>query len=296
MFDVFTQLSLFPDPKASCSGIPELSQTRCSGFSEGQTNSRSLVPTNLIIWPESPAPFEDADMDFRDAISRLARAANAPVIVGNIAIEGEPGTKRGYNQYNSADFFNPEGRVMARYDKMHLVPFGEYTPYKKLFFFAGSLLQDVGLFDSGRRRIVFSNQGHKYGTFICYESIFGDEIREFVRQGAEVLINISDDGWYGDTSAPWEHLNMVRMRAIENHRWVLRSTDTGVTAAIDPYGRVVQSAPRHLRTSLRVGFDYEQGLTFYSRHGDWFAWLCCLFAGVTLAGSVYRQTRPVGVV
>lgn len=291
MLNLFTQLSLFPNPEASCFGIPELSQTRCRGFSAGPTNSHNPASTNLIVWPESPAPFEDADVEFRDAISRVARAAAAPVIVGNIAVEGDPTARRGYNQYNSADFFNPEGRVVARYDKMHLVPFGEYTPYKQFFFFAGSLLQDVGVFDPGRRRVVFSNQGHTYGTFICYESIFGNEVREFVKQGAEVLINISDDGWYGDTSAPWEHLNMVRMRAIENHRWVLRSTDTGVTAAIDPYGRVVQAAPRHVRTSLRVGFDYEHDLTFYSKHGDWFAWLCCVSAAGILAAGMYGRRR-----
>jgi apolipoprotein N-acyltransferase len=94
--------------------------------------------------------------------------------------------------------------------------------------------------------------------------------------GANVLVNISDDGWYGDTSAAWEHLNMVRMRAIENHRWVLRATNTGVTASIDPNGRVVMSAPRHIRTSLRVGFNSEHDVTFYSAHGDLFAYLCAL--------------------
>ena len=81
---------------------------------------------------------------------------------------------------------------------------------------------------------VFSTGGHTYGVFVCYESIFGNEVRQFAKNGAEVLVNISDDGWYGDTGAPWQHLNMARMRAIENHRWVLRSTNTGVTTAIDP--------------------------------------------------------------
>ncbi len=99
---------------------------------------------------------------------------------------------------------------------------------------------------------------------------------EFADLGADVLVNISDDGWYGDTSAAWEHLNMVRMRAIENHSWVLRATNTGVTAAIDPYGRVVMAAPRHVRTSLRVGFNYENDVTFYARYGDLFAYFCGL--------------------
>jgi apolipoprotein N-acyltransferase len=157
---------------------------------------------------------------------------------------------------------------------MHLVPFGEYVPYKELFFFAGKLLEDVGEFDPGKNRRVFATGGHGYGTFICYESIFGDEVRHLAGMGADVLVNISDDGWYGDTSAAWEHLNMVRMRAIENHRWVLRATNTGVTAAIDPEGRVTMAAKRHVRTSIRVGFNYENDVTFYAKHGDWFAYLC----------------------
>jgi apolipoprotein N-acyltransferase len=169
---------------------------------------------------------------------------------------------------------------------MHLVPFGEYTPYKKLFFFAGDLLQDVGLFEPGKQRRVFTTGGHAYGTFICYESVFGDEIRQYADMGADVLVNVSDDGWYGDSSAAWEHLNMVRMRAIENHRWVLRATNTGITASIDPQGRVFMAAPRHVRTSIRAGFDYEHDVTFYAAHGDLFAYLCALITAAAVAASL----------
>ena len=222
-------------------------------------------------------------------MSNLARAANAPVISGATAIDRDPNAPHGNDQYNSAEFIAPDGSFVGRYDKMHLVPFGEYTPYKKLFFFAGSLLQDVGLFDPGKRRTVFTTGGHSYGTFICYESVFADEMREYAGLGADVLVNISNDGWYGDTSAAWQHLNMVRMRAIENHRWVLRATNTGVTASIDPYGRVVISAPRHQRTSIRVGFDYEHDVTFYSKHGDLFAYLCALVTAAGLGCSLLRR-------
>jgi apolipoprotein N-acyltransferase len=191
----------------------------------------------------------------------------------------------GYQLFNSADFIQPDGQFAGRYDKMHLVPFGEYVPYKKLFFFAGDLLAEAGDLQFGSRRTIFQTGGHTYGAFICYESIFADEIRQFSDMGADVLVNISDDGWYGDTSAAWEHLNMVRMRAIENHRWVLRATNTGVTASIDPYGRVVVSAPRHRRTSLRVGFDFEKDITFYAKYGDLFAYLCALVTGAALGLS-----------
>jgi len=113
-------------------------------------------------------------------------------------------------------------------------------------------------------------------VFVCYESIFGDEVRQFVKNGAGVLVNISDDGWYGDTGAPWQHLNMTRMRAIENHRWLLLDTNTGVTTAIDPEGRTTVEAPRHVRGAYAMGFAFTSGTTFYTRQGDWFAWICVM--------------------
>ena len=225
-------------------------------------------------------------------MSALAQAAHAPIIVGNTGFEPDPSSKSGYTPYNRASFVTPDGTFAGHYDKMHLVPFGEYVPYKEFFFFAKNLLNEVGMFEPGKERTVFTTGGHTYGIFICYESIFGDEIRHLTQQGADVLINISNDGWYGNTSAAWQHLNMVRMRAIENHRWVLRATNTGVTAAINPYGRVTAAAPRHQRTSIRVHFAYEHDLTFYASHGDLFAYAC---AFITILGLAFSLGRRVAV-
>jgi apolipoprotein N-acyltransferase len=282
LLESFSYLSRHPGDRMYL-GIPELSRTPSITF----VVKGEIKKTDLIVWPESPAPFQEDEPVFRQAMSALAREANAPVIVGNVAMKQSDGNRRGYVLYNSASFISPNGEFAGRYDKIHLVPFGEYVPFREMFFFAQSLLHEVGTFTPGARRPLFATNGHRYGTFICYESIFGDEVREFVRDGADVLINISNDGWYGDTSAPWQHLNMARMRAIETHRWVLRSTNTGVTASIDPYGRVVEAAPRHIRTSIRVGFGYEQELTFYTRHGDLFAYLCALIT----AGALVRGFR-----
>jgi apolipoprotein N-acyltransferase len=237
--------------------------------------------SQIIVWPEAPTDFIDSDPILRQAISSLAMQASAPVIVNDITVASS--SEGGHaNLYNSASFYLPDGRYVGRYDKMHLVPFGEYTPYKPLFFFVGHLLDDL-VFIPGNQRTLFNVGGKSYGVFICYESIFGDDMRLFARNGAQVLINISDDGWYGDTSAPWEHLDMVRMRAIENRRWVVRSTNTGITAAIDPSGRVTEMIPRHLRTSVQVAFGYRDEITFYSHHGDWFAWLCAIVTSLLLA-------------
>jgi apolipoprotein N-acyltransferase len=305
LLDSFSYLSRHPAP-TFLAGIPELPGTpevillHTADAPAGTDQTQTWTPhSDLIVWPESPAPFQERDPQFRAGVSALARTAGASVIVGNIGVDRTTENERGYFLYNSADFVTPDGRFAGRYDKMHLVPFGEYVPFKQLFFFAKNLLDEVGTFDPGRNRAVFRAGGHTLGVFICYESVFADEIRQYEQKGAEVLVNISNDGWYGDTSAAWQHLNMVRMRAIENHRWVLRSTNTGVTAAIDPRGHVTMAAPRHRRTSLHVSFGYEHDVTFYAAHGDLFAYLCALITmsalGYSLYGPLRRQPPAVAV-
>ena len=171
------------------------------------------------------------------------------------------------------------------------MPFGEFVPYREVFFFAHKLTQQLVDLQRGWDRKVFRADGHTFGIFICYESVFADEVRRFALNGAQVLINISDDGWYGDTSAPWQHLNMARMRAIENHRWILRDANNGVTTSIDPHGRVTLSAPRHVLTSLVARYGYESDLTFYTRHGDLFAYGCGIIVLGVVAFAVTHQ-RP----
>lgn len=244
---------------------------------------------DLIAWPEAPTNFISADPGFRSSAGDVARRAGAPLISDSVSAGAAPGAQE--KEYVSASFFDATGAYVGRYDKMHLVPFGEYVPYKQVFFFAGHLLDGLD-FSPGAKRELFHSNGHRFGTFICYESIFGDEVRQFAADGAQVLVNLSDDGWYGDTSAPWEHLDMARMRAIESRRWLLRATNTGVTTAIDPYGRETEQLPRHQRAALAVAFGFRNDVTFYTRHGDWFAWLC---VAVTLGalGYGFAQRRQV---
>jgi apolipoprotein N-acyltransferase len=124
--------------------------------------------------------------------------------------------------------------------------------------------------------------GIPLGIFICYESVFPDEVRQFANNGAQVFVNISNDGWYGDSGAYAQHLNQTRMRAIENDRWILSATDTGVTASIDPYGRTVARIPREERGTLVAPYALTSVTTFYTRHGDWFAWLCAIISSGAL--------------
>ncbi|HEX4583170.1 MAG TPA: apolipoprotein N-acyltransferase [Acidobacteriaceae bacterium] len=237
----------------------------------------------LIVWPEAESALTEGDPRFRALMGRMTAATGAAAIVGNLATDVRPSH---VDYYNAASVFAADGSLLGRYAKIHLVPWGEYVPFARVFSFAHQLTRNAGRMTHGWRRMVFRLNGHHYGIFICYESIFGDEIRQFALNGAEVLVNISDDGWYGDTSAPWQHLNMARMRAVENRRWLLRDTDTGVTAAIDPYGRMTQSAPRHEFTSLAVRYGFNDDLTFYTRFGDVFALACGILSLATLARSV----------
>jgi apolipoprotein N-acyltransferase len=245
---------------------------------------------DLVVWPESPAPFLETDPRFQSAMRAVASSAQAPLIVGGEGV-GFSEADNAMMGYNSALVVGADGARVGRYDKIHLVPFGEYVPFRHLLTFARSLTGNVGEMGRGTEREVFRLNGHRYGVFICYESVFADEVRQFARLGAEVLVNVSDDGWYGDTSAPWQHLNMARMRAIENRRWILRDTNNGVTAVIDPYGRVRQSIPRHQADALPAQFGFREGVTFYTAHGDVFAYLCAMLAMCSVGWSARKLLR-----
>jgi apolipoprotein N-acyltransferase len=250
---------------------------------------------DLIVWPESPAPFIEENARFQQMLVALARQEQTPLVVGSIGTNFSA-EEQSWREYNSALVVASDGARVGRYDKIHLVPFGEFVPFQRLLFFAHKLTGKVSRFTPGEEHKVFRLNGHRYGVFICYEAVFADEVREFSEMGAEVLVNISDDGWYGDTSAPWQHLNMARMRAIENRRWILRDTNNGVTAAIDPYGRVRQSIPRHAVDALPAQFGFRSDVTFYSAHGDLFAWLCVLLSLVLVFWSARQCLRqPVGI-
>jgi apolipoprotein N-acyltransferase len=251
-------------------------------------NEKPNTP-GLIIWPESPAPFWVTDLHLRSTLANVARATDSYIVAGSIGIEHTGDPSRRPEIYNSAAVIAPTGAWTARYDKIHLVPFGEYVPFAKLFSFAGGLTRQIGTFARGRSRAPLDVGNAKAGLFICYESIFPNEVRQFANNGAEVFVNISNDGWYGEGGAPRQHLNMARMRAVENNRWLLRDTNSGITAVIDPYGRIVAEAPRNQRVALQGAFALEESTTFYTRHGDWFPVVCAI---ITLLGLLLRYFRP----
>jgi apolipoprotein N-acyltransferase len=228
-------------------------------------------PPSLIIWPEVPAPlYYDQDARLRDYVNGLARATRTYVIAGVVGhtAEGAP--------LNSALLISPDGIAVNRYDKVNLVPFGEFVPWP--FGFAKHISTEVGDFAAGKGVVVFRAGEHRLGTFICYESVFPNFVRKFVTGGAELLVNISNDGWFGKSAAREQHLTIVRMRAAENRRWILRATNDGITATIDPAGRLRGTLPLYEEATSSTGFDYVREQTVYTRFGNWFAWVCACLA------------------
>jgi apolipoprotein N-acyltransferase len=233
----------------------------------------------FILWPELPAPvyyFEDTAL--RDRMHNLARFVHAPLIVGTVGQKGEG------KILNSAIQISPDGQLKGRYDKIFLVPFGEYIPFP-FKGIVGKITKEIGDFEPGERVSTFDLGSQRLGAFICYESAIPHLVRQFPSLGASVLVNLTNDGYFGDTAARDQHLSLVRMRAAENRRWILRSTNDGITASIDPAGRVWQMLKPHEELSGRLQFSYIVDLTTYSRYGDVFAWFCLAVAVVFLVLS-----------
>jgi apolipoprotein N-acyltransferase len=255
----------------------------------------SAGETNLMVWPESPGPFYYfSDPVFRDKVTALAQQAHAWFIFGTVAETptGQP--------LNSAVMLAPDGHPVDRYDKIFLVPFGEFIP--PLFGWVNRISQEAGDFSPGQRIVVFPAGDDRVGTFICYESAFPHLVRRFVKQGATVLVNISNDGYFGHSIARQQHLLLVRMRAAENGRWILRATNDGITAVVDPAGRVTGGLPMYEESTGRFKYSAEADISPYTKFGDWFAWSCLVAALILLAVSQWptyltdapelRKARP----
>jgi len=242
--------------------------------------SQTTQPPEIIVWPEVPAPFYYfEDERFRAQIDNLARLTRAYLLIGIVA--HAPGGA----PLNSAELISPQGTPVSRYDKVNLVPFGEFVPWP-FGYLATHISTETGDFAAGQKVVVSPvSGGHQIGTFICYESVFPNFVRKFAAGGAQVLFNISNDGWFGKTAARFQHLEIVRMRAAENRRWILRSTNDGITATIDSAGRLRGTLPLFTEATSYTGFDYIASQTLYTRWGDWFPLLCAVVAIGTLVAA-----------
>lgn len=252
---------------------------RMMAMSQDATASGAQV----VIWPESTVPLSYASTAFyRGAIEALSAENHVDVILGSVA-EDEQSEGRLWN----AAFLVSGGRTIGHYDKIRLVPFGEYVPLRKMLFFAKKLVRAVGEFEFGTRDTPLDGR-FRYGPAICYEIVFPQIARQQVLHGADVLVTITNDAWYDGTSAPRQHLNQARLRAVETDRYLLRAGTTGISAFVDPAGRIVEELAMNRQGIVYANFESRKSTTPYVRFGDWFAWLACV---VTLIAMTQRISK-----
>jgi apolipoprotein N-acyltransferase len=246
----------------------------------------------LVVWPESAVPFLwDRDVSLAARLRDAVRAHGIYLFFGGDDLEtGRDGERR---IYVGAKLLSPDGRLVARYRKMHLVPFGEYVPLQPVFTlggrFAAKLVQEVSDFSPGTEPATGEVDGHRIGGYVCYEAIFPALVRLFPAEGAELLVNITNDAWYGTTSAPYQHLAMAAFRAVENRRYMVRAANTGITAVVDPWGRVLDETRLFDRSVLVREVPFVAETSFYGRHGDVFARACAAVALALVAATLRRR-------
>jgi apolipoprotein N-acyltransferase len=245
----------------------------------------------LVVWPESSTPFYfEEDRPGAETVRSLARTAAVSILFGSDQIEwrAEGAQRVPDKYYNSAFLVRPDGTTAGSYRKMHLVPFGEYVPLKELLFFAGPLVEAVGPFSAGTEPSLLPVNGHPVSVAICYEVVYPNLIRQFVAGGSELLSTITNDAWFGRTSAPYQHFEQASMRAIEEGRYLVRSANTGISGIVDPYGRVLERTDIFQQTVLVGTARMLKVSTFYARHGDVLAYASAAMTALVLIASRRR--------
>ena len=252
----------------------------------GMTEAAVRGGAGVVIWPESTVPLSfSREQVYKETIETISAQTGADVILGSIAEDPE----RPQNLWNAA-FLVSGGKTIGHYDKIRLVPFGEYVPLRKMLFFAEKLVHAVGEFQFGTNDRPLAGK-FLYGPAICYEVVYPQITRTQVRNGANVLVTITNDAWYDGTSAPRQHLNQARLRAIEADRYLLRAGTTGISALVDPSGRILKELPMGKEGTIFAEFQPIATRTPYVRFGDWFAWMAIGIVVVTLFAS-RRGNRP----
>jgi apolipoprotein N-acyltransferase len=246
-----------------------------------------IAGSELIVWPESAAPFFLQDeMVYAARIATLAKETKSCLVVGSPAYEKRGGEVK---YLNSAFLLSAAGEVKGRSDKIHLVPFGEYVPLGKYFPFINKLVAGIGDFSPGAEVVSMDTGRGRIGILVCYEGIFPELARAYVKGGSGILVNITNDAWYKRSSAPYQHLAMTVFRAVENRVPLVRAANTGISAVIDTRGRI-RGETKIFEEAVLTGEVRPGGGSFYTRFGDIFAWTCCV-AGSVLVLLSFRKRR-----
>ena len=255
-----------------------------------KTEQAIAAGAQVVVWPEASIPFAfEEDPAGAEAVRSIARRAGVPILVGSNQIERGVETK----YYNAAFLIGADGRTAGVYRKTHLVPFGEYVPLKRVFFFAARLVEAVSDFSPGETGVLLRMNGHLVSTAICYEVVFPALVRDSVVSGSELLTTMTNDAWFGPTSAPYQHFAQASMRAIENGRYLARAANTGISGLVDPYGRVVDESRIFEPAVMVEPARFLKTSTVYTRVGDAFAYLSVL-ATLALLVLARNPRRRIG--
>ena len=240
----------------------------------------------LVVWPESATPFSFEAHSDGGLVRGLTRETGIHLLFGSTRFESYP-TRR---MFNAAFVLNPDGETAAIYDKIHLVPFGEYVPFRSLLFFAAPLVDTVADLTPGVDPVTLPVGSHLVSAAICYEIIYPSLVRESVREGSQLLTTITNDAWYGRSGAPHQHFQQARMRAIEQGRYLVRAANTGISGVVDPYGRVVARSALFETTTINQEVRLLADLTVYGKIGDILAYASAL-ATLGLVFLTWRAKR-----
>lgn len=245
---------------------------------------KAPVGRGLIVWPETAAPFF-----FQERFDLSAVVRNIPRLTSDWLLFGSPSyVEEGSRTFymNSAFLLSPDGRLVGKYDKVHLVPYGEYVPLRNFFPFINKLVAGIGDFRRGEGNIPLPFGDHSLGILICYEGIFPELSRAYKKKGAQLLVNITNDAWFGRTSAPYQHLSMTVFRAVENRIFFIRSANTGISAIISPSGKIIKNTRLFARTTLRGSIKFLDRKTIYALYGDVFVYICLILLGAVFFSSI----------
>ncbi|MEC4672829.1 MAG: apolipoprotein N-acyltransferase [Nitrospirota bacterium] len=243
--------------------------------------------SDLILWPESATPFVfEQEPTYQSLVKNMVVQGKAPLVFGSPLLQRHT-DGRPY-LFNSAYLLDASGNISGRYDKQHLVPFGEYIPLRTLLFFLDKLVVGIGDFESGNQPTLLSiqkspdSQPVRFGVAICFEVVFPNLVRQLANAGANFLITLTNDAWFGDTVAPSQHFAMVVFRAVENRMAFARAANTGISGFIDPTGHILAASPIFTEQALTGRIPLTSPSTFYTRFGDMFAWGCVIISLILL--------------
>lgn len=257
---------------------------------KGLTVNAVTDSTDLIVWPETALPFAFGyDEVLTEEISSFQKQLDSHLLFGSILVKGD-GTNEKLMS-NSVVLLSPEGKIVSVYDKIHLVPYGEYVPLKTIFPFIKKLTVGIGNFMPGKGPVVMETPFARIGNLICYEIIFPGLVRKFVDKGANVLVTVTNDAWFGRTSAPYQHFSMAVFRAIENRSPVVRAANTGISGFIDSSGRIINKSDIFVDEALTEEVRVGNEKSFYTRYGDMFALLCILTSVLMIINKLLNEGR-----